>query len=1353
MLEGVQKRCLRIMGIPSDSLPSLSSRRDTGTLKTLQDILKDISSPLNEFFVPPQVNSYSLPAPSPPAPTITGYSGDYLTTGSSITLTCTSTGGKPPADLSWYKGSTELSADYSSTMDNVGLGDATSVLNILALQPADNGGVYECRASQRALTQDETSQVTISVAFVEDTATTLTGYTAGTALDDGNSLTLTCTSGSSSPAAAITWSRDGAAVTGSNNQQQDGTNGGEITSQDLVISLQPQHNGAQYSCRATNTELGLHRDSSAVGPLNVRFLQAGTVISNNSPVTAGADLTLTCTSGSSNPAAAITWTRGGTAVTGSNSQQQDGTNGGKVTTQQLVLSNLQPEDNGTEVKCVATNSGLSQTQEDTVTVVVNYGPRNVQVTCSPTDPSDLREGGDLVCTCTADSNPAARYSWSYGTAGSTPASSPPTGAVEDQTAGTLTFSTLDRAHSGEYRCTATNDISSDTSTSITVDVKYAPVEPTIVSNATSVEEGDSIQLTCETTSNPPASYNWTKQSGELPDDARVETIDQISVLVIPGVTKDDSGTYICTASNAVLQGGTAKEYNLTVLYPASITSISDPVMVDEYDDVSLTCIADSNPAPDTFNWTYMNGLSLAGDLSNQGLTLTTTIPAITYQQAGTYTCTAGNGIGTVASAGTNVTVEYPPKFYPPPDPYPAAIGADVSMQCAAFAVPDKITFTWSKDGVVLTNSSRITILSSGEASVLSISGVVEGDYGTYNCTAENEKGSATTTRTLQPHGPPDSPTGLRVLSKNTEFEVNIIWTAGLNGGLDTTHTVQLTKTGADQWGDFGRWEQPASQQRRTFNVTLDLKAQEAGNYQIRIIASNTQGEAWSDPVDLKLEGTNQRLYGRMTRDLVWEEALKDTESAQFRQKAALWERNLDKVFSSFVGYEGSMITQFSQGSVVGDFEAVVAQSETQAAIEAFETQVNSGSVGDLTVVKEGSTITEEQLSEGDNTTTIIAVVVSGVVLLAIIAVAVLFVRRRKSANQKPAENQPNTMELDHVPDATDDGYQSLKIPHRRTTTPEVTYEDVKTTLEFRRNQLDIKEELGQGEFGNVYKAEAWKISGKTGVTTVAVKELKGLTGLAAATAFFKELAVLKQIGTHPNVVSFLGCCTDTDPFYLLLEYVSGGSLQCTLRTSRTQQTYGNLHGGSKSLSSRDLTKFAWDVAKGMSFLSSKKILHRDLATRNVLVSADRTCKVSDFGFSREGDEYERTTKTRLPVRWMAPESLFHRKYTTKSDVWAFGVLLWEIVTLGATPYPGKSKREVMNGVQQGYRMDKPPHCDGKLYTLMLGCWDADPARRPEFRKIQRSLDTLMDDEHDYIDLVNLDENAYTSLQAAKDEKY
>ncbi|XP_078584636.1 fibroblast growth factor receptor-like [Branchiostoma floridae x Branchiostoma japonicum] len=419
-------------------------------------------------------------------------------------------------------------------------------------------------------------------------------------------------------------------------------------------------------------------------------------------------------------------------------------------------------------------------------------------------------------------------------------------------------------------------------------------------------------------------------------------------------------------------------------------------------------------------------------------------------------------------------------------------------------------------------------------------------------------------------------------------------------------------------------------------------------------------------------------------------------------------------------------------------------------------------------IKPAATESTGGTEAGGNQTTVIIIVVAvcGLVLVAIIAVTLFVVRRRKPAHEEPVENHPNPLELDRVGGNTNDGYQSLRIPQtsayqgltahsaiENETTPGATYEDVKLPFEFPRDRLEIKERLGEGEFGEVYKAEAWRIASKPGTTTVAVKTVKMNYGPASLTVFNKELAILKVLGTHRNVLSFLGCCTDTEPFYLLLEYVSGGSLQSNLRTSRTQQTYGNLHGCSKSLSSRDLTKFAWDVAKGMTFLASKKIIHRDLATRNVLVAADKTCKVSDFGFSREGDAYESTTETRLPIRWMAPESLFHRKYTTKTDVWAFGVLLWEIVTLGATPYPGMSKREVMDGVQQGYRMDKPPHCDKKLYTLMLNCWKADPAQRPEFYKIQRTLNSLMEIEHDYISLASLDENAYTPLQTATDEKY
>ncbi|KAI8497503.1 hypothetical protein Bbelb_248090 [Branchiostoma belcheri] len=1398
----------------------------------------------------------ALPVPPDPVLTLSGYNSG-VSAGTSLPLTCSSSQGKPPALVSWWKdGVEQQQAVYSSSPNaSNNQGDAMSVLT-LAVQPANNQETYQCRVSQLG-TELGRQDLQINVRF--QTGSPSLTVSPGS-INSGGSLTLTCTSGSSNPPASISWTQvGGAPPTATDLPETDGQHGGKITSQQVrLTSLQAQDNGAQFKCTATNSQLGQSLDSAIV-TINVRFYLDGSSITGNTPVTSGGSLTLTCTSGSSNPPASISWTRvGGTALTGTDLPQTDGQHGGKITSQQVRLTSLQAQDNGAQFRCTATNSDVSLSEEKTVTIDVQYAPTNVRVTCNPSDLSDLREGGALVCTCTATSNPAARYSWiKDNTAGPLPV-----GAVVDQTAGTLTFS-LNRTHTGEYKCTADNGISpSATSDGITVNVKYAPDEPTIVSNATAVEEGDSVQLTCQTTSNPPASYSWTGPSGELPDDATVDSTGQ--VLVIPGLTKDDSGTYICTASNALLPDGSTEDYVLTVLYlhqpmltsidvsiiggspqqatvrentsvtftcaadatpiaditwtgpqgeltngeqlqlspvnrtqagnytceasndikgetrskdvtleiivnyPASITFITPAVTVDEFDDVNLTCTADSNPAPDSFSWTDNDGTSLPGDLSNQGFTLTTTITDITYLQAGTYTCTAGNGIG-AASAGTNVTVEYAPNFSHPPDPYPAAIGDDVSMECSAFAVPNRITFTWSKNGTTLTNSSRLTIQSSGETSVLSISGVEEGDYGTYNCIAENGKGSSNTTRILQPQGPPSKPTGLRVVSKNAEFQVRITWEAGFNGGLVTAHTVQLRKAEGGQWEDVKREEQAISQQHLTFDVTLNLKTHEAGDYQIRIRASNSKGWKLSDPVDLKLEG-NQRLYGTITRDVDWVEGLEDKQSAEFRQEAALWERNLDKVFNPVVGYEGATITQFSQGSIVGTFEAVVAQSETQDAIEAFNTQVSAGSVGDLTVVKESSTISDTKPPDGsgDSTTIIIIAVMASVAVLIAAVIAVIFLIRRHKTNDKPPTNNPNNMELERVAGDLEDGYQSLRMPKRQQSdhtyqglmprvenkeTPEGAYEDVKTPSEFPRSQLNIKEELGQGEFGSVYKAEAWKISGSAGTTTVAVKELKGMTSPVASTAFFKELSVLKLLGTHPNVVSFLGCCTDTDPFYLLLEFVAGGSLQSTLRTSRTQQTYGNLHGGSKSLSSRDLTKFAWDVAKGMTFLSAKKILHRDLATRNVLVSADRTCKVSDFGFSREGDEYERTTKTRLPVRWMAPESLFHRKYTTKTDVWAFGVLLWEIVTLGATPYPGMSKREVMDGVQQGYRMDKPKHCDQKLYTLMLSCWHADPARRPEFRKIQRSLESLMETEHDYINLSSLDENTYQSLQTATDEKY
>merc|ERR1711902_265932 len=233
----------------------------------------------------------------------------------------------------------------------------------------------------------------------------------------------------------------------------------------------------------------------------------------------------------------------------------------------------------------------------------------------------------------------------------------------------------------------------------------------------------------------------------------------------------------------------------------------------------------------------------------------------------------------------------------------------------------------------------------------------------------------------------------------------------------------------------------------------------------------------------------------------------------------------------------------------------------------------------------------------------------------------------------------------------------------------------------------------------------------------------------------QELEVMKMLKTHPNVVRLIGCCTqgpEKAPIYVIMEFVAKGKLQEFLRKSRAEHYYGNLYGSSQKLTSRDLTQFAHHVARGMEYLSSKKVIRRDLAARNVLVTDQNVCKVADFGFSRDvmvNNIYERKSEGRLPIRWMAPESLYDNIYTTKTDVWSFGVLLWEIVTLGSTPYPGMSGSEVMKRVKEGHRLEKPEHCDREIFNMLFYCWVND-------------LECLLTQGTDYIDLNLFPEHGY-----------
>ncbi|XP_054099826.2 fibroblast growth factor receptor 1 isoform X11 [Callithrix jacchus] len=298
--------------------------------------------------------------------------------------------------------------------------------------------------------------------------------------------------------------------------------------------------------------------------------------------------------------------------------------------------------------------------------------------------------------------------------------------------------------------------------------------------------------------------------------------------------------------------------------------------------------------------------------------------------------------------------------------------------------------------------------------------------------------------------------------------------------------------------------------------------------------------------------------------------------------------------------------------------------------------------------------------------------------------------------------------------------------------------------ELPRDRLVLGKPLGEGCFGQVVLAEAIGLDKDkpSRVTKVAVKMLKSDATEKDLSDLISEMEMMKMIGKHKNIINLLGACTQDGPLYVIVEYASKGNLREYLQARRPpglEYCYNPSHNPEEQLSSKDLVSCAYQVARGMEYLASKKCIHRDLAARNVLVTEDNVMKIADFGLARDIhhiDYYKKTTNGRLPVKWMAPEALFDRIYTHQSDVWSFGVLLWEIFTLGGSPYPGVPVEELFKLLKEGHRMDKPSNCTNELYMMMRDCWHAVPSQRPTFKQLVEDLDRIvaLTSNQEYLDL-------------------
>ncbi|CAH1791170.1 unnamed protein product [Owenia fusiformis] len=320
--------------------------------------------------------------------------------------------------------------------------------------------------------------------------------------------------------------------------------------------------------------------------------------------------------------------------------------------------------------------------------------------------------------------------------------------------------------------------------------------------------------------------------------------------------------------------------------------------------------------------------------------------------------------------------------------------------------------------------------------------------------------------------------------------------------------------------------------------------------------------------------------------------------------------------------------------------------------------------------------------------------------------------------------------------------------------------------EIAHERLVFGEVLGRGAFGQVskgyIKGEAPKnmntanqdalIRAQSINKPVAIKMIHEYALESSKEEFTKEINLMKKIGSHPNVVSMIGCCTIHEPICLIVEHVPDGDLLHYLRKHRINLLKD---GGSKNSTSDgsedtsvvqvlDMLSFARQIAMGMDFLSDKGFVHRDLAARNILVGQNKTVKISDFGLTRSvynDNVYVPQKGGKLPLKWMSIEAISDLTFTSASDVWSYGIVIFEIITMGGTPYPTIANMDLLKLLRDGYRMEKPDNCPDDLYDLMIRCWKVNPSDRPTFAELKIDLERMMEENSnvDYMDF-SLDES-------------
>ncbi|KAJ7341188.1 hypothetical protein JRQ81_005011 [Phrynocephalus forsythii] len=991
------------------------------------------------------------------------------------------------------------------------------------------------------------------------------------------------------------------------------------------------------------------------------------------------------------------WLQNGVPVQDNERRFKDGSN--------LQFTSVDRQQDGGNFQCVARNT---VTGEEARTTNASFNIKWIEtggvVLKNPASVEDIQSSAPVTLRCHIDGHPRPTSQWFRDG----------TQIVDDRTnysvsnkERTLTLKSASPDDNGIYYCCARNAVafvcSSNNFTLNIIDESFP--RPVIVPENQIVNKNEEAMFHCKFEAVPPPTQEWLFEDSPVNNQSRTVVFSNGSILITQ-VKRRSAGVYKCVG-----RGQRGKPVILeATLQLAEIEDFAHPFEPKTFianKEHRVTCVAPRG-VPEPRVWWERNNAQVptTGRVRQEAQDLV--FSSIAEKDAGLYTCYAVNKAGE-KKQDLAITVATMPKWVEKPKESYLEEGKPGYLHCLSKASL-KPTVSWFRNGNPISEDSRFEIAENG---TLRINNVEVYDGTMFKCVSSTPAGSIEEQARVHvleklKFTPPPQP--LQCVEFNKEATVSCSAT-----GREKP-TIHWIKTDGSSLPD---WVHHSSGNLQFQKVTRS----DAGNY--TCIASNgPQGEIRATVhltvavfISFKLKPDDTTVYPGHTAMFQCQAEGDPLPQIQWKGKDRILEPNkfLPRIQ---IMSNGSLVIYDVTTEDSGKYTCIAGNSCNIKHHEAFLHVV------DKPMTERGDAPNSHTPYKMIQT---IGLSVGAAVAYIIIVLGLMFYckkRRKAKRLKKQPEGEEPEMECLNGGTLLQNGQTTAEIQE------EVALTNLGSSsaankrhstgdkMHFPRSNLQTITPLGKGEFGEVFLAKATGIEDNEAEVLVLVKSLQ-TRDEQLQLDFRREFEMFGKLN-HSNVVRLLGLCREAEPHYMILEYVDLGDLKQFLRISRTKDEKLK----SQPISTKQKVSFCCQVALGMEHLSNNRFVHKDLAARNCLVSAQRQVKVSSLSLSKDvyNSEYYHYHQAWIPLRWMPPEAVLEDEFSTKSDVWSFGVVMWEIFTLGEMPYSKLADEEVLAGLQSGKTKLPPPEgCPSKMYKVMQRCWAPSPKDRPSFSEIANML--------------------------------